>query len=83
MVAQEDGKVLNAALPLLSPIVSDSKSEDFASPSRTRRLTPLTFTVTNGVYAHLFRFDYTKQPFLKRNVGFECVARVPLSADGS
>ncbi|ORY72205.1 Protoglobin-domain-containing protein [Leucosporidium creatinivorum] len=47
---KEDGQVLNAALPLLNPIVSD---------------------ITNGVYAHLFRWDYTKAPFLKRNVGFE------------
>ncbi|KAL8280886.1 hypothetical protein RQP46_006565 [Phenoliferia psychrophenolica] len=32
---------------------------------------PIVKKIVDGVYDHLFKFTYTKQVFLKRNVGFE------------
>lgn len=32
---------------------------------------PLITGIVDGVYAHLFEYDYTKKSFLKRNAGFE------------
>ncbi|KAL8280961.1 hypothetical protein RQP46_006640 [Phenoliferia psychrophenolica] len=32
---------------------------------------PLVKTIVDGVFDHLFKYTYTKQAFLKRNVGFE------------
>lgn len=57
---QEDGKVLNAALPLLNPIVSDSECGACILPFPPSLTTLSRPAVTNGVYAHLFRWDYTK-----------------------
>lgn len=32
---------------------------------------PLIKGIVDGVYSHLFEYDYTKKVFLKRNAGFE------------
>ncbi|GAA6037922.1 hypothetical protein JCM8097_009492 [Rhodosporidiobolus ruineniae] len=66
---EDDGKTLNSVAALVTPH-PPHRVRFFLFLSIPHLVLTLLLARSDGVYSHLFEYDYTKAFFLKRNVGF-------------